>query len=97
MNLRPLSNNVLIKRDKPEEKTKGGLILPDQAQTKPRRGTIVAVGPGKLNPKTGAREPIELKKGQAVLFESYGCDDLAEFGEGVVMVDASSVMAEVDE
>lgn len=97
MKLKPLSNNVLIKRDKPEEKTKGGLILPDQAQTKPRRGTVVAMGPGKLNPETGERQPIELKEGQAVLFESYGCDDLAEFGEGLVMVDASSVMAEVDE
>lgn len=67
--IKPLSNRVLIRRSK-AEKTKGGILLPDSAQEKPKEGTIIAVGPGKTNDK-GVVEPLNVKEGDRVLFTSY--------------------------
>jgi chaperonin GroES len=67
--IKPLGNRVLIKRSKAQS-TKGGILLPDTAQEKPKEGVVVATGPGKLD-EQGNREPINVKIGDRVLFSSY--------------------------
>ncbi len=67
--VKPLGNRVLIKRSKAIN-TKGGIILPDAAQEKPKEGTVMAVGPGKMD-ENGNFEPINVKEGDLVLFSSY--------------------------
>lgn len=78
--IKPLGNRVLIKRSK-AEKSKGGILLPDSAQEKPKEGTIIAVGPGKTN-EQGEREAMYVKAGDCVLFSSYaGTEVKTEAGE----------------
>jgi chaperonin GroES len=69
MKIKPLGNRVLIKRSKAPT-SKGGIILPDSAQEKPREGTVLAVGPGKMDDK-GQIETMHVKEGDRVLFSSY--------------------------
>jgi chaperonin GroES len=69
MKLKPLGNRVLIKRSKVKT-SKGGILLPDTAQEKPKEGTVIACGPGKVN-DDGVLEPIGVKVGNTVLFSSY--------------------------
>lgn len=70
MKIRPLNDKVLVLREAEETKTRGGLIIPDSAKEKPRRGTVVAVGPGARD-EAGNRRPIDVKEGDAVLFSKY--------------------------
>ena len=83
MKLKPLGNRVLIQRSKVKT-SKGGIILPDTAQEKPKEGKVVATGPGKMN-DDGQLEPMIVKKGDVVLFSSYagtevkGADTEEEF------------------
>ena len=67
MKLRPLNDRILVKRVEEETKTKGGIIIPDTAKEKPAEGKIVAVGKGALN-NDGKRVPLEVKKGDRILF-----------------------------
>lgn len=67
--IKPLGNRVLIQRSKPQL-TKGGILLPDSAQEKPKEGTVVAIGPGKTD-ENGTRETMHVKVGDKVLFSSY--------------------------
>ncbi|BBO85111.1 co-chaperone GroES [Desulfosarcina ovata] len=70
MNVRPLNDRVLVVRTEGEQKTAGGIIIPDTAKEKPMEGEVVAAGPGKLDEK-GKRVPMELKAGDQVLFSKY--------------------------
>lgn len=70
MKLRPLNDRVLILRVENEEKTSGGIIIPDTAKEKPQEGRIVAVGPGKID-EDGKRRPLEVKEDDRVLFSKY--------------------------
>ena len=76
MNLKPLADRIVIRREAAESKSFGGIILPEAAQKKPQRGTIVAVGPGKLNKKTGLPMPMTRKEGDSVLFTSWAGDEV---------------------
>ncbi len=67
--LRPLGNRILVKRAKART-SKGGIILPDSAQEKPKEGEVIAVGPGKINTQ-GKIEPLNVKVGDTILFSSY--------------------------
>lgn len=67
--IKPLGNRVLIQRNKAPS-TKGGILLPDSAQEKPKEGTVLAVGPGKINDK-GEKEVLNVKIGDKVMFSSY--------------------------
>lgn len=69
LKLKPLGNRVLVQRAKATT-TKGGIILPDTAQEKPKEGNVIATGPGKLDDK-GVLEPMTVKKGDRILFSSY--------------------------
>ena len=75
MKIRPLQDRILIKRVAEEEKTKGGIIIPDSAKEKPSEGEVVAVGAGKANEK-GVVRPIDLKKGDRILFGKYSGNEV---------------------
>lgn len=70
LNLKPLADRVIVKKLEAEEKTSGGIVLPDTAKEKPQQGEVLAVGPGKYDEK-GTRQPMELKVGDKVLFAKY--------------------------
>jgi chaperonin GroES len=70
MEIRPLSDRILVLRIEEEERTSGGIIIPDTAKEKPQEGKVVAVGPGKLD-DDGKRIPLEIKKEDRVLFGKY--------------------------
>lgn len=72
MKIRPLADNILIEPEKEEEKTKSGILLPDTAEKgRPEKGKVIAVGPGKMS-SSGKIIPMEVKKGDTVLFTKYG-------------------------
>jgi chaperonin GroES len=75
MKVKPLNDRVLVLRTEEEEKTKGGIIIPDTAKEKPQEGKVVAVGPGKLSDK-GERIPLDLKENDRVLFGKYAGSDI---------------------
>lgn len=70
LQLKPLADRVVVKKLEAEEKTAGGIVLPDTAKEKPQQGEILAVGPGKFDDK-GVRQPMEVKVGDKVLFAKY--------------------------
>ena len=80
MNVRPLSDRILVKRLEEEEKTKGGIIIPDTAKEKPQQGKVVSVGDGKLL-DTGARVTPGVKPGETVLFGKYAGTEIKLDGE----------------
>ena len=87
MNLQPIGDRIIVRRESSDAKSAGGILIPDAAQKKPQRGVILAVGPGKLN-KKGERQPLQLKAGDKVLFTSWAGDefkDRKEAGEVLVM------------
>jgi len=75
MSIQPLGDRVLIKRLEAEEKTKGGIVLPETAKEKPQKGEVVAVGKGKVL-ESGNIEPLEVKKGDKVLFGKYSGNEI---------------------
>jgi len=70
MKIKPLNDRILVLRVKEEEKTEGGIIIPDTAKEKPQEGEVVAVGPGKMD-EDGKRTPLDIKKGDKILFSKY--------------------------
>jgi len=92
MKIRPLADKVLIKRLEAETKTKGGIVLPDSAKEKPRRGKVLALGDGKLL-ENGKRSEFQVKVGDLVLFTSYGGTELKVDGEEVLIMDESDILA----
>ena len=75
MKIRPLNDRILVVRVEEEKKTAGGIIIPDTAKEKPQEGKVVAVGPGKMG-EDGKRIPMELKKGDRILFSKYAGSEI---------------------
>ena len=90
--IRPLGEKVLIKRADAEEVTAGGIVLPDSAREKPRRGTILALGDGKVL-DDGTRAEFQVKKDDVVLFSSYGGTEIKVDGEEYMLMDESDILA----
>lgn len=80
MKIRPLQDRVLVKRIQEEEKTKGGIIIPDTAKEKPQEGQVVAVGKGKVG-EDGKVIPLDVKKGDRILFGKYSGTEVKIGGE----------------
>jgi chaperonin GroES len=95
MKVRPLGDKVLVKRLEAEEKTKGGIVLPDTAKEKPKRGKIVAVGQGKLT-EEGTRTELQVKVGDEVIFTSYAGTEIKVNGEEFMIMDESDILAVVE-
>jgi chaperonin GroES len=92
MKLRPLGDRVLVTRVDEEEKSKGGIIIPDTAKEKPQEGRIVAVGPGKTN-DDGNTVPLSVKKGDKVLFSKYAGTEINVEGEEHLFIREEDVLA----
>jgi chaperonin GroES len=85
MKIRPLQDRIIVKRVEEEEKTKGGIIIPDTAKEKPQEGEVLAVGPGKVTDE-GKKIGMEVKVGDRVLFSKYaGTEVKLEGGEHLIM------------
>ncbi|MFU8819358.1 MAG: co-chaperone GroES [Desulfurivibrio sp.] len=95
MKIRPLNDRILVKRLEEEEKTKGGIIIPDTAKEKPAEGTVVAVGNGRHNDK-GERVPVELKAGDRVLFSKYGGTEVKIEGEEFLIMREDDILGVVE-
>lgn len=91
-NVKPLGDRVFIKVSASEEKTSGGILLPDTAKEKPQVGEIVAVGPGKYNDK-GERQAIEVQVGDKVLYSKYAGTDIKLGTEEYVLLSEKDILA----
>ena len=93
--LRPLGDKILVKRVEAESKTKSGIVLPDSAKEKPKRGKILAVGTGKRL-DNGDLAQLSVKKGDEVIFTSYAGTELKLDGEEVMIMSEDDVLAIVE-
>jgi len=96
MAVKPLDDRVLVKQGEAEETTAGGIVLPDTAKEKPQRGTVVAVGPGKLL-DSGERGQMGLKKGDEVFYGKYAGTEVKVDQEDYVILRESDVLAVIEE
>ena len=92
MQLRPLHDRILVKRIEEEERTKGGLIIPDTAKEKPMEGTVVAVGKGKVG-EDGKLRPLDVHKGDRVLFTKYSGTEIQVVGDEHLIIREDDVLA----
>ncbi len=92
MKIRPLADRVVVKRTKEEEKTKGGIIIPDSAKEKPVEGVVIAVGNGKTL-KDGKTRPLDVKAGDVVLFGKYSGTEVKLDGEEHVILREDDLLA----
>lgn len=95
MKVRPLHDRVIVQRLEEEEKTKGGIIIPDTAKEKPIEGKVIAVGAGKIN-KDGKRIPLEVKKGDRVLYAKYGGTEVKIDSEEYLMMKEDDILAIIE-
>ncbi|MCK5943820.1 MAG: co-chaperone GroES [Planctomycetes bacterium] len=93
--LRPLDDRVVLKVLDAEEKTAGGILLPDSAQEKPQRGKVTAIGDGRLT-KDGKRLKLDVKKGDVVLFGKYAGSDVQVDGEDYKILRENEILAKVE-
>ena len=93
--LRPLGDKILVKRVEAETKTKSGIVLPDSAKEKPKRGKVLAVGTGKRL-DNGTTTPVTLKTGDEVLFTSYAGTEIKLDGDEVMIMSEDDVLAVVE-
>ncbi|MFA9477874.1 co-chaperone GroES [Phycisphaerales bacterium AB-hyl4] len=94
-NLKPLDDRVVVKPQEAEDRTAGGIYLPESAKEKPMTGTVVAVGPGKLSDE-GKRTPVSVKKGDVVLYGKYGGTEIELDGETVMVLRESELLGVVE-
>lgn len=95
MNIRPLNDRLIVKRLEEEEKTKGGIIIPDNAKEKPSQGEVIAVGSGKIL-EDGKKLPLEVKKGDRVLFGKYSGTEIKVDGNEYLMMREEDVLGVVE-
>lgn len=89
--IRPLHDRILVRRMKEDDKTAGGIIIPDTAKEKPQKGEVIATGNGRVT-EDGKTFPLEVKKGDKVLFSKYAGTDLKFNGEEYLMITESDVL-----
>lgn len=94
VNIRPLDDRVVVKPVEAEEKTAGGIVLPGNAQEKPQRGEVVAVGPGRLL-DNGQRGDMSVAVGDEVIYGKYGGSDIEVAGDEVKILRESDILAKV--
>jgi chaperonin GroES len=92
MKMRPLHDRLLVKRVEGEAKSKGGIIIPDTAQEKPQEGKVIAAGNGRVN-DDGKLVPLEVKKGDRVLFGKYSGSEVTLEGEEHLLIREEDVLA----
>ncbi len=98
MKVKPLGDRIVVRRFDADEKTAGGIILPDNAKSKPQKGKILAVGPGKMI-KDGTRRALQVKEGDTVIFTSWAGDEYKEHktGGNILLMREEDVLAVIDD
>jgi chaperonin GroES len=91
MKIRPLHDRILVKRIEEEEKTKGGIIIPDTAKEKPQEGKVIAVGAGKVL-EDGKVRPMDVKNGDRILFSKYAGTDVKVDGDDLIIIREDDVL-----
>ncbi|MCR4413051.1 MAG: co-chaperone GroES [Thermoguttaceae bacterium] len=94
INLKPLDERIVVEPVEAEEKTAGGIVLPDTAKEKPQRGTVLAVGPGKLL-DNGERSPMSVAVGDEVIYGKYSGTDIEIDGKEVKILRESDILAKI--
>ena len=94
LNVRPLDDRVVVEVLEAEEKTAGGILLPDTAKQKPQRGRVLAVGPGKLR-DSGERSEVSVTKGDEVLYGRYGGSDIELDGKEIKILRETDILAKI--
>ncbi len=92
MKVRPLHNRLIVRRVEEDEKTAGGIIIPDAAKEKPQQGRVIAVGPGRRDDK-GKIIPMDINKGDRVLFSKYGGNEVNLDGDEHLIINEDDVLA----
>lgn len=95
MAFQPLGDRVLVKVLEAEEKTKAGIVLPDTAKEKPQQGEVVAMGPGRVL-ENGQRVPLEVKKGDRVIFAKYAGTEVKEGEEKYLLISERDILAVIE-
>lgn len=95
MKIRPLADKVIVERIEAENKTAGGIVLPDTAKEKPQRGKVISVGEGKLL-DDGSKSKMQVKKGDEVLFTSYAGTEVKLDGKEYLIMEESDIMAVIE-
>ena len=95
MKFRPLHDRVVIRRVEEEDKTKGGILIPDTAREKPMEGEVVAVGPGARN-EAGALVPLDVRKGDRILFGKWSGTEIKLDGEDLLIMKESDIMGIIE-
>ena len=95
LNIRPLNDKIVVKRVEAEEKTKGGIVLPDTAKEKPKEGVVMAVGTGKLL-ENGQRAPFQVKEKDRVIFSSYAGTEIKIDAVEYLILSEDDVLAIVE-
>jgi chaperonin GroES len=95
MKIRPLQDRVIVKRIEEEEKTKGGIIIPDTAKEKPQEGKVIAVGKGKVN-DDGKLTPLDVKVGDKILFGKYSGSEIKLNGEEHLIMREDDILGIVE-
>jgi chaperonin GroES len=96
MKLKPLGDRVIVQALEEEETTASGIVLPDTAKEKPQKGKVLAVGDGRVNEETGKRTPLDVSKGDEVLYSKYGGTEIKVDGEDLLVLRESDVLAKVE-
>ena len=96
MAFRPLGDRVLVKRVEEEEKTKGGIIIPDTAKEKPQEGEVIAVGPGARD-DSGKIQPLDVKVGDRILFGKWSGSEVKLDGEDLLIMKEADIMGIIDQ
>ena len=94
--VKPLGDKILVKRLEAEERTKGGIVLPDTAKEKPAEGRVLELGEGKLL-ESGERAEFQVKKGDRILFSSYAGSEITVDGEELLVMGEEDVLAIIEE
>ncbi len=95
INVRPLRDRLIVRRIEEEEKTKGGIIIPDSAKEKPQEGEVVAVGSGRIS-EDGKVTPLDLKAGDRVLFSKYGGTEIKIEGEEYLILREEDIQGVIE-
>ncbi|NLO56665.1 MAG: co-chaperone GroES [Thermovirga sp.] len=92
MQLKPLGDRIVVKVLTQEEKTKGGIVIPDTAKEKPQEGEVLAIGSGRVL-ENGQKLPLEVKKGDKILFSKYGGTEVKIEGEDLLILSERDILA----
>ncbi len=95
MKIKPLGDRILVKRIKEEERTKGGIIIPDTAKEKPQEGKVVSVGKGKHS-EDGKLIPVEVKAGDKILFGKYSGSEFKHEGEDLLILREDDILGIIE-